>query len=237
MRFSNVNLVVNGKFENVDLATTGDQGGPRILDWTGPNVFAFSHNGSASSAGVVPDLADGADPPGAGNWYFAAHNLGTNAPDSVAQRRIFYQDIDVSTGPTAAAIASSAGARFTASAWFSGRLNEIATGQVGIDFYNSQGDFINSHSFGDPDVGAINEWSLTTLIEPPIHLGTAMIRVSVYGLDPFNSNPAPDEDHTAYIDNVELVVTANVPEPSSSALAVIGVMVAVLVRRRDSRSF
>ena len=36
-----------------------------MLNWTGVNGFAYSHNGSSGAAGVVPDYADGADPPGA----------------------------------------------------------------------------------------------------------------------------------------------------------------------------
>src|SRR5687767_5401903 len=58
-----MNLVVNGTFENVDTATTGGYGGPLILDWTGMQGFAYSHDGSSTGAGVVPDYADGHDPP------------------------------------------------------------------------------------------------------------------------------------------------------------------------------
>src|SRR5688572_8210370 len=80
-----VNLVTNGGFESVDVATTGNYKGPLILGFTGPNLFAYSHNGSMAGtpAAAVPDYADGADPPGAGNWYFTTNNTGTSTPTDV----------------------------------------------------------------------------------------------------------------------------------------------------------
>src|SRR4051795_1752768 len=72
----NTNLVVNGGFENVNLQSTGAYNGPQILDWTGMSAFAYSHDGSSSSAGVVPNYADGTPPPGAGHWYFTSNNTG-----------------------------------------------------------------------------------------------------------------------------------------------------------------
>src|SRR5882672_3202068 len=67
------NLVVNGGFENVNLQSTGAYNGPQILDWSGLAAFAYSHDGSSSSIGVVPNYADGAPPPGSGHWYFTSN--------------------------------------------------------------------------------------------------------------------------------------------------------------------
>ena len=50
---ANTNLVVNGGFENVNLQSTGGYNGPQILNWSGTAAFAYSHDGSSSSAGVV----------------------------------------------------------------------------------------------------------------------------------------------------------------------------------------
>ena len=83
----NTNLVLNGDFENVNLQSTGEYNGPQILGWQGMSAFAYSHDGSSSSGGVVPNYADGAPPPGAGHWYFTSNNAGAttdiNAPTSV----------------------------------------------------------------------------------------------------------------------------------------------------------
>src|SRR5215217_9476179 len=71
------NLVVNGDFENVNTASTGLYNAPQINVWSGVAAFAYSHDGS-STTGVVPDYADGADPPNAGHWYFTP---GGSTPD------------------------------------------------------------------------------------------------------------------------------------------------------------
>ena len=79
-----VNLVTNGTFENVELNVTGDYGGPIVLNWTGPNLFAYSHDDSVTPAapGVCPTTpTDGADPPAAGHWYFTNNNTGVATSD------------------------------------------------------------------------------------------------------------------------------------------------------------
>src|SRR5262245_58656760 len=97
----NVNLVTNGNFENVDITSLGAYNAPRILDWTGPNLFAYSHDGSNTCGScVVPDYADGADPPSAGHWYFTANNTGSAPFTDVHDPDVYFQDIDVSTGET-----------------------------------------------------------------------------------------------------------------------------------------
>jgi len=100
----NTNLVTNGDFETVNLAVTGGYNGPLVLGWTGPNLFAYSHDGSSSNAGVVPDYADGADPPNAGHWYFTPNNTNVADPTDVHDPGVYFQDISVGTGDTGAAI-------------------------------------------------------------------------------------------------------------------------------------
>src|SRR5262245_60188105 len=95
-------LVINGGFENVDLATTSTYHSPKILDWLGQSAFAYSHDGSSSNTGVVPNYAEGAPPPSSGHWYFTPN---VSNPD-ISAANVFYQDIDVSGGATGTAIAS-----------------------------------------------------------------------------------------------------------------------------------
>src|SRR5688572_26694492 len=112
-------LVVNGGFETVNLQSTGGYNGPQILNnWTGQSAFAYSHDGSSSSAGLVPNYADGAAPPGAGHWYFSSNNAGAT---NIEEPGLFFQDIDVSSGPTAPLIGSGA-ARYNLSAFMSSYL-------------------------------------------------------------------------------------------------------------------
>src|SRR6266550_2219139 len=118
----NTNLVVNGGFENVNLQSTGAYGGPQILDWSGLAAFAYSHDGSSSSAGVVPNYADGAAPPGSGHWYFTSNN-GPSGPVNIDAPGQFFQDINVAAGPTGTLIATGA-ARYNLSAYMSSYLND-----------------------------------------------------------------------------------------------------------------
>jgi MprA protease rhombosortase-interaction domain-containing protein len=217
-----VNLLINGGFENVDLATTGNYNGPRILDWTGPNMFAYSHNGSSSSAGVVPDYADGPDPPGAGNWYFSSNNTGVASPTDVREPRVFYQDIDVSSGPSATAI-STGGASYTVFAYFSSYLNDADIGSVRVDMLDVNGTILFGDNNSDQDAGPDNVWSTmsTTL---GILQGTTTLRVSLYG-QPVNGGA------DGYIDNVSLFVHG-VPEPSSALLLAMAGLSAGCLRKR-----
>lgn len=219
-----VNLVVNGDFENVNLAITGAYNGPLVLNWTGPNLFAYSHDNSASVAGAVPDYADGADPPGAGHWYFTPNNTGVAVPTDVRTPNTYYQDIDLSTGPTAAAIAGGL-APFSMGAYMSSYLNDADFGTIKADFRNSGGIVLGSASVSDDDVGPDNVWNLRT-VGGLIPIGTASVRLSLYGTS-FDPNRGGD----GYMDNVSFVV--GVPEPTSAALAGLGAAAAAgLARRR-----
>ena len=131
-----VNLVTNGGFETVNVNVTGGYSGPLVLNWTGPNLFAYSHDASVTVAGIVPDYADGADPPGAGHWYFTPNNTGGAAFTDVHDPNVYYQDIDVSTGDTAAAIANGI-ATYSLSAYMSSYLNDGDFGNVLAEFRNA----------------------------------------------------------------------------------------------------
>jgi PEP-CTERM motif-containing protein len=221
----NTNLVVNGNFENVDLAVTGSYNSPRILNWTGPNLFAYSHDGSSSNAGVVPDYADGADPPGAGHWYFTSNNTGGAAFTDVHDPDVFFQEVDVSTGATGSAIAAGT-ARYSLQGFFSSYLNDADFGNVRVDFRNAGSATIGTATINDiADAGPNNVWSLSSG-SGPVPVGTASVRISLFGT-PVNAGA------DGYIDNVDLRI---IPEPSTIVLAGLGLAAAACVvgrRRRD----
>jgi hypothetical protein len=205
----NINLVTNGNFENVDLAVTGNYNGPRILGWTGPNLFAYSHNGSMSSKGVVPDYAEGADPPNAGNWYFSSNNTGVADPTDVRAPDVYFQDINVSTGGTGSAIAAGL-ARYNLNAFMSSYLNDNDNANVRVDFRNTAGGSIGNATLSDPDFGPDNVWSPSSLAGT-IPVGTTSVRMSLFGT-PRNSGA------DGYIDNVAFSVS-RIPEPTTGVLA------------------
>jgi len=214
----NTNLVVNGTFENVNLQSTGGYNGPQILDWSGMAAFAYSHDGSSSSAGMVPNYADGTPPPGAGHWYFTSNNAG---PTNIQEPGQFFQDINVSSGPTGTLIATGA-ARYNLSAYMSSYLNDGDFGNAHIDFLNSSGDSLGVALLSDSDPGPDNVWNLNSL-SGLVPVGTSTMRLSVFGTPiTFGAD--------GYIDNVALSITA-VPEPAAMGIAG-GLFVFTLVRRR-----
>jgi hypothetical protein len=218
------NLVVNGDFETVDLTITGDYRGPKILNWTGPNIYAYSHDGSSTSASPppVPDYADGADPPNAGHWYFTSNNA-TPAND-VHDPDVFYQDINVSTGPTSGAIANGS-AMYNLSAYMSSYLNDTDVGHVRADFRNAANASIGMATIDDSDPGPENVWNLNTT-SGAVPAGTASVRISLWG-----TRTAGGAGADGYIDNVSFVISG-VPEPTTSVLAGLGAAAAGLAARR-----
>jgi hypothetical protein len=196
----NQNLVVNGDFETVDLATVGDYNSPRILNWNGTSAFAYSHDGSSSNFGVVPNYADGTPPPNAGHWYFTSNNA---VPDINAPGQ-FYQDVDVSTGATSDAIATGL-ATFNLSAYMSSYLDDTDVGHVHLDFRNGVGTSLGTAVVNDSDPGPSNVWNLNTGTGA-VPAGTATVRVSLYGTRT-SGGPGPD----GYIDNVDFQVSSQAP--------------------------
>jgi hypothetical protein len=200
----NTNLVVNGNFENVDLAVIGNYDGPRILNWTGPNLFAYSHDGSSSSGGVVPDYADGADPPNAGHWYFTSNNTGVADPTDLRGSNAYFQDVDLSTGATATAIAAGT-ATYSLQGFFSSYLNDGDYGNVDVDFWDATGFPVGAAHIDDSaDAGPNNVWSLIST-SGNVPASTASVRISLFGT-PVNFGA------DGYIDNVDFRIIA---EPST----------------------
>ena len=222
----NVNLVTNGGFENVDLTTVGAYNSPRVLDWTGPSLFAYSHDGSSSSCGgancVVPNYADGAPPPGGGHWYFTPNNAG--ALLDVHEPGVYFQDIDVSTGATATAIAAGT-ATFNLSAFMASYLNDADSANVNAEFRNAGSTPIGSATLTDNDVGPNNVWNLNSL-SGSVPVGTTSVRLSLYGI---SSDPTRGGD--GYMDNVDFRING-VPEPSSIGLIGMGLAAAAGIARR-----
>jgi hypothetical protein len=198
----NTDLVVNGGFENVDLATTSTYHSPKILDWVGRPGFAYSHDGSLNGTFVVPNYANGAAPPSSGHWYFSP-NL--SAPDITAPGQ-FYQDINVAAGDTGSAIASGF-AGFNLSAYMSSYLHlppaapntDRDYGNVHLDFRSSSGVSLGTSVMSDSDAGTSNVWSPNTKTGV-IPIGTATVRLSVYGT-PVDGGP------DGYTDNVTFQVS------------------------------
>lgn len=223
-----VNLVVNGDFENVDLNVTGDYNSPLILDWIGPNLFAYSHNGSASSTGVVPDYADGADPPGAGNWYFTSNNTSTGDFTDVRTAGTYYQDVDLSTGASSIAIANGS-ATYDLSAYMSSYLNDADYGNVQVEFRSILDVALGTTAIDDSaDAGVDNVWSLSSA-SGSVPTGTSYVRISLFGTHGGIGGGGAD----GYIDNVVFSVHGTVPEPSSVVLVGIGLAgVGAMSRKR-----
>jgi hypothetical protein len=194
----NTNLLTNPGFENVDVSVTGDYFAPKILDWIGTG-FAYSHDGSTTPGHVIPDYADGADPPNAGHWYFTANNQPGSATGDIRAPDVFYQDLNVATGATGSQIAIGEAA-YNMSAYMSSYLNDADFGTVYLDFKDAGGTSLGTALINDPDVGANNVWSKTSGVGI-IPVGTATIRASLYGTSEF-----ADRGGDGYIDNVDVRV-------------------------------
>src|SRR4051794_10696005 len=143
------NLIANPGFESVDSGTVGAYNAPKILNWSGTNAFAYSHNPGLTG---IPDYADGPDPPNAGTWYFSSNNNPGSATGDFRAPNQVYQDLNVSTGPTGTQIATGEAA-FKLSAFMSSYLNDSDAGNVQLDFKNGSGTIISSAIISDPDFG------------------------------------------------------------------------------------
>jgi hypothetical protein len=191
------NLILNPGFENVDLNTTGDYSGPMVLDWGGllPG-FAYSHNGSSSSGGVVPDYANGAPLAGGGNWYFTSNNSASQDGDIDTVEEALTQNIDVSTGASGGLIAGG-GAAFNLGAFFNTFSTNNDRGVVQVDFFN--GSSVNLGGTLISPVGNVQSWTQLSA-GGPIPIGTTSVRVSMYGI-------AGSGGADGYIDNLDFQIT------------------------------
>lgn len=207
------NLVVNSGFENVDISQPSGNGAVRILDWSGLAGFAYNYGQNYDNGGPLA---------GGGTYYFTPNASTGPIPDITAPGQ-FFQDIDVSTGASAAAIAAGLG-HYNLSAFMSSYLNHGDFGNVHADFRNGVGASLDSALISD------NNTSTWTFISAsgPIPVGTATVRLSAYGT-PVTFGP------DGFIDNVSFSVS-QVPEPSAAALVGVGLsafMIRLLRRRRD----
>jgi len=188
------NLVANPGFESVDFGTTGDYGAPKVNSWSGTG-FAYSHQPGTTG---IPDYADGADPPGAGDWYFTANNQPLAGTGDIREPDVVFQDLPVNAGATGTQI-SSGEAAVKLSAYMSSYLNDNDFGIVHVQFKNSGGTTIGSVQIADTDPGPGNVWSLTSGVSF-IPAATTTLRVSLFG-------GVRNSGTDGYIDNVDVQVT------------------------------
>jgi hypothetical protein len=167
-----------------------------VLNWSGGPGFAYSHNPGVTG---IPDFADGADPPGGGNWYFTSNNNPTGATGDWRAPDLVFQDIDISTGATGTQIASGEAA-VRLSADMSSYLDDFDSGNVQVDFKNNVGAVIGSARVEDPDFGPNNVWSRASRAAL-VPVGTTSLRVSIFGTPrTFGAD--------GYMDNVDVQITA-----------------------------
>jgi hypothetical protein len=212
----NQNLVVNGDFETVDLNTTNVLHSPLILNWNSViGGYAYSHNGSSSSAGVVPNFANGTAPPNAGNWYLTTNRPGGPELDRIDAPGEFYQDIDVSAGDTGAFI-NAGTVQLGMSAYMSTYANDADYGNVHALFLSRTGATLGSAVMSDSDVtqkvngvvvGPVNVWSPNSL-NVAVPAGTTKVRLSIYG----TKEPGISAGADGYVDNVTAQLKFNSPE-------------------------
>lgn len=197
----NTNIVVNGDFESVDPMTISNYGSVKILNWDdGSRVgFAYSHDGSMNGFGtVIPDYANGTLANG-GHFYFAPP--ATPGWPNVA--REVSQIIDVSDGVSGALVPTGT-IGYVLQGDMSSYLAQGDWGEVYVEFLNSSGAHIGAAQINNQNPGST--W-LHKSSAGGVPAGTKTIHVSLIGhVGPVAG--APD----GYIDNVDLQLTASVPQ-------------------------
>jgi len=197
-----VNLVINGDFENVDYGNIGNYNAPDIQDWGGATVGgAYSHTGFTGTGqpGPTADYANGGlyttGTPfsGGGDFYFTPGNRGNQSLTNAIS-----QNIDVSTGASGSLI-TTGNAAFKVSALFNSFGGQTDHGVIDLEFLNS-GSTVLSAAQLTPGSVNFTEWtSLSTAGVIPA--GTATVRVSAWGvLDAGGSSDG-------YMDNIDFQVT------------------------------
>ena len=195
---TNSNLIVNPGFENVDTVNIGGPYfTPKILDWTGPDLFSYGHAGSGA---LAPDYANGGPLSGGGLYYFSGGLVFDSTPTQINPTTpgVVYQEIDVSGGATGTLIATGS-AGFQLGGYFSGYAAQPDLGAIHVDFLNSSG-----VSLGTAQATSSNPlaWEQKTA-NGTIPVGTAKAKVSLFGTGTIDGSPS------AYIDNVDFQVTTN----------------------------
>ena len=186
----NTNLVVNPGFEDVDLASVSFYNAPQILNWGGiiPG-FAYSHDLSGEQ---VPDFANGGPLAGGEHWYFSPGNGGNSSlTDALTQ------DIDVSTGATAAAIAGGS-AEFSLSAFFSTFEDQADRAFLRADFLGDMDKNLGNALISSPVSPPLAEWTKFSA-SGTVPAGTQKVHLSSWGENFVGSTGSPD----GYQDNLD----------------------------------
>ncbi len=210
-------LVVNGDFEDVTSPT--GIGATVASGWekaSAASVFAYNYS-------VGYDDRDGSNtvPPGnvatSSTDYYFTLNGGDDFP--------VFQDIDLSGGASASAIASG-NATFDIRGYFTNYLNDLEGGQLRLQFFDG------NPTGGGGSAGADVSYVDSNLDEWTEIGGTGSIPVSTQWVrvwlekDPGTGQSAgPD----VYADNISFQV---IPEPSGLTLGLVGFLVLMLRRRR-----
>lgn len=193
------NLVVNPGFETVDTGTIGSAyNAVKILNWNDGIQFGYAYN-------VSQNYDAGGPLAGGGTYYFTSNAQGDNGPNpaDVTNPGQVSQLIDVSTGASAALIASGEGA-IRLSAQMTSYASDFDQGHLQVDFLTAGNVLLGSTGVRDLDSGHTNVWSLNTG-KSGVPFNTAKLKVSVFA----DANTfGPD----GYIDNVDVQVTSGLDE-------------------------
>lgn len=205
----NTNLVANGSFESVtgDVGSYASQG---VTDWTPGFPVAAAYNYDTGYAAGNPAQVPGFAGIDAGTWFYWGG--GTGASFTVSQ------DIDVSTGATAAAIAAGA-AQFNLSAFFSSYASQGDHALIRATFLDAASNVLGSSAdIGgadavaqqDPFGNAIWGYEMTSGLMP---VGTASVTIDI------ESVRLGGGYNDAYVDLVEFSVAQTaVPLPAAAWL-------------------
>jgi MYXO-CTERM domain-containing protein len=210
------NLVANPGFENVDPGITCFYGAVRLNVWDDGSQFGFAYN-------INQNYDRGGPLAGGGTYYFTPNAEGAPGGLDVTMPGQVSQNIDLSTGPTAAAIATG-NAKYSLSAFFTSYANDGDLGNVQVDFLDLSLAPIVGQSVVLQDNDPTRWKQLSVMGTVPAT--TFAVRVSLFGT-PVTFGP------DGYIDNVSFSI---IPEPSTAALGVLGFAAAGLARRRREQS-
>ncbi len=212
---TNVNLVTNPSFEDVDPNPDNGSifGSLAVFDWDGDRNFSYAY-----SQGYT-----GAAPPGAGNryWYGGGNDGGS-----------INQTIDVSSGSAAAAIATG-NAAYDLSAYFGSYRSQQDYGTIVARFLGDGDVELDSATIGGeqftldlPFEGIERGWAQDAT-SGPVPMGTRLIELTLSGA--LGSGGSAGQAADGYADLVSLVIT---PEPGSMALLALSGL-ALLRRKRE----
>ena len=142
------NLIANPGFESVDSGILGVYDAPKILNWSGTNAFAYSHNPGVTGFPTMP--MDRIRP---------APATGISRPTTIQVRPPATsahptRSIKISMFRRAPPVPRSrlGEAAYKLSAFMSSYLNDSDAGDVQLDFKNSGGTIIGSAMITDSDV-------------------------------------------------------------------------------------